>query len=111
MLENNNIPFEGPNYVIKQIDLGVPNCLPSSCYFLDFKIGNIDLEIDGKQHWLLEDRIKSDKIRDERLTKAGYIVYRIKWKEINSYEGKQYIKEEINKFFEFYKNNLLTNRR
>lgn len=65
----------------------------------------------GKQHWLLEDRIKSDKIRDERLTKAGYIVYRIKWKEINSYEGKQYIKEEINKFFEFYKNNLLTNRR
>ena len=107
VLEDNNIPFEGPNYVIKHTDLGVQNCIPSSCYFLDFKIGNIDLEIDGKQHWSLEDRIKSDKIRDERLTKAGYIVYRIKWREINSYEGKQYIKDEINKLLNFIKNKQL----
>jgi hypothetical protein len=100
VLENNNIEFEGPNYIIKQKDLGVPDCLPSSCYFLDFKIGNVDLEIDGKQH-SYSDRKESDKVRDEYLTKAGYIVYRIKWKSINSESGKQYIKKEIDKLLEF----------
>ena len=100
VLENNNIEFEGPNYVVKQKDLGVPDCLPSSCYFLDFKIGNVDLEIDGKQH-SYSDRKESDKVRDEYLTKAGYIVYRIKWKSINSENGKQYIKKEIDKLLEF----------
>lgn len=100
VLENNNIEFEGPNYVVKQKDLGVPDCLPSSCYFLDFKIGNVDLEIDGKQH-SYSDRKESDKVRDEYLTKAGYIVYRIKWKSINTEKGKQYIKNEIDKLLEF----------
>ena len=100
VLENNNIKFEGPNYVIKQQDLGVPNCLPSACYFLDFKIGNVDLEIDGKQH-SYSDRKESDKVRDEYLTKAGYTVYRIKWKSINTKSGKQYIKNEIDKFLKF----------
>lgn len=101
VLENNNIKFEGPNYVVKQKDLGVPNCLSSACYFLDFKIGMIDLEIDGKQHWSDKDRVESDRLRDEYLTKAGYIVYRIKWKSINSENGKQYIKNEIEKFLTF----------
>lgn len=101
VLENNNIKFEGPNYVVKQKDLGVPDCLPSSCYFIDFKIGMVDLEIDGKQHWKDKDRVESDKIRDKYLTKAGYIVYRIKWKSINSENGKQYIKTEIDNLLEF----------
>ena len=32
----------------------------------------------------------------------GWIVYRIKWREINSILGKEYIKNEIEKFIEFY---------
>lgn len=102
VLDLNHIKYDGINYTIKQKDLGVPNCYPSSCYFLDFKIGMIDLEIDGKQHQY-KDRQESDRIRDEYLTKAGYTVYRIKWKNINTPEGKQYIKEEIRKFLEFLK--------
>ena len=100
VLESNNIDFEGPNYVVKQKDLGVPNCKPSSCYFLDFKIGNIDLEIDGKQHSYKE-QLEKDKIRDKYLSKAGYIIYRIKWKDIKSNQGKQYIKGEIEKLLKF----------
>lgn len=100
VLELNHINFEGPNYVVKQIELGVPNCKPFSCYFLDFKIGNIDLEIDGKQH-NYEEQKEKDKIRDKYLRKAGYIVYRIKWKSINSESGKKYIKEEIEKLLKF----------
>ena len=99
-MELNHINFEGPNYVVKQIELGVPNCKPFSCYFLDFKIGNIDLEIDGKQH-NYEEQKEKDKIRDKYLRKAGYIVYRIKWKSINSESGKKYIKEEIEKLLKF----------
>lgn len=104
VLENNNIKFEGPNYVVKQKDLGIPDCLPSSCYFLDFKIGMVDLEIDGKQH-TYKDRIESDKVRDAYLTNIGYKVYRIPWKNINTKEGKDYIKTEIIKLLDFLKTN------
>ena len=100
VLELNGIMFEGPNFAVKQEDIGVSGCLPSSCYFLDFKIGNIDLEIDGKQHEY-SDRKLYDKKRDYYLTKAGYIVYRIKWRSINTIEGKFYIRSEIKKLFSF----------
>ena len=70
-------------------------------YFLDFVIGNIDLEIDGKQH-KYKDRKESDTIRDEFLRKQGYFVYRIAWNEINTNEGKQMIKDKIELFLDFY---------
>lgn len=56
VLDNNNIKYQF-NYSITKKSLGVNE---SSCYFLDFKIGdNIDLEIDGKQHeW--KERKESD---------------------------------------------------
>ena len=34
----------------------------------------------------------------------GWKVYRIKWKSINTDSGKLYIKNEIDKFLEFYRN-------
>ena len=73
-------------------------------YFLDFYIKNknIDLEIDGSQHKLKE-RKEHDEYRDEYLTKSGYKVYRIIWKNINTEKGKEYIKNEIDKFLEFLK--------
>lgn len=64
----------------------------------------IDLEIDGKQHEY-EERKTSDIKRDKLLINYGIKVYRIKWKSINSEKGKNYIKEEINKFLEFYNGN------
>lgn len=77
---------------------------PNEHYFLDFLIQknnvNIDLEIDGKQHQY-EDRKKHDEIRDKRLSDCGYIVYRIKWNEVNSEKGKLEMKEKINNFLEY----------
>ena len=74
-----------------------------SNYFLDFYIpdGNIDLEIDGKQHEY-EDRKVQDQIRDFHISKQ-FKVYRIKWRSINTDDGKKYIKEEIEKFLKFHK--------
>ena len=70
-------------------------------YFLDFVIGTLDLEIDGKQHEY-DDRKKSDLARDEYLRKQGYFVYRIKWNEINTKEGKEIMKDKIDLFLDFY---------
>ena len=99
VLENNNIKYEF-NKPIKKLDLGIQE---NGCYFLDFALSNkIDLEIDGKQH-KLEDRKKHDKIRDERLTKNGWKVYRIEWKSLP--KNNEYIKEEIDKFLEWYNKN------
>jgi len=99
VLKNNNIGYKH-NYPVNKRNLG----LTDSCnYFLDFYIEdkNIDLEIDGKQH---NYRKEHDVIRDKILNDNGYVVYRIKWKNINTENGKQYIKNEINKFLEYYNN-------
>lgn len=98
VLEQNQIQFEH-NFPILKKGLGLNE---SYNYFLDFylKDKNIDLEIDGRQH---NRRIESDNKRDEALTKNGFYVYRIKWRSINSDEGKKYIKEEIDKFLNFYR--------
>lgn len=69
-------------------------------YFLDFKIGNIDLEIDGKQH-KFPDRAKRDEVRDDFLRSKGYFVYRIRWTEIKSQEGREIMKEKIDSLLEF----------
>lgn len=97
VLNNNGIKFEH-NYPINKRDLNVND---SHYYFLDFYISDkkIDLEIDGNQHKF---RKESDNIRDNLLINNGYVVYRINWKNINTEFGKQYIKNEIDKFLEFY---------
>lgn len=68
LLNNENIKFK------REVKVGK--------YFVDFVIKSksklIALEIDGKQHNIL-DRIKSDIKKDKILKENGYIVYRIKW--------------------------------
>ena len=93
VLKQNNISYQKEKHVGK--------------YFLDFVIqtpkGKVDLQIDGKQHWMIQTQMMSDKIRDEYIASQGYIVYRIKWNQINTEKGKQQIEEKINKFLEFIK--------
>lgn len=86
--------------MIKKRDLGVDD---DSCYFLDFYFADkkIDLEIDGKQHQY-EERQDSDLTRDLILKKNDIKVYRIKWISINKKEGKDFIRNEINKFLKFW---------
>lgn len=48
-------------------------------YSLDFKINNIDLEIDGDQHYLDKRIVEHDIIRNEVLKSKGYKIIRIKW--------------------------------
>jgi len=97
VLTKNDIKFIH-NYPILKHKLGLDT--PGN-YFLDFYMEdkNIDLEIDGKQH---NYRFEHDLLRDEILNKNGFHVYRIKWKSINNEIGKEYIKNEINKFLDFY---------
>lgn len=100
VLNNNNISYK-INFPITKKSLGIES---SSCYFLDFYLDkNVDLEIDGKQHFY-SDRKQSDLVRDEILSKNGYIVYRIAWNEINSEKGKELMKQKINNFLEWYSN-------
>jgi len=98
VLNKNNIYYEF-NKPVKKKDLGV-DC--NSNYFLDFYIpnGNIDLEIDGKQHEYPHNKLK-DGIRDDLISKF-YNIYRIKWKAISTPDGKEYIRNEINKFINYY---------
>lgn len=79
--------------------------LPAGRWFIDFAIEDkkIALEIDGKQHEMME-RKSSDVKKDAYLVSAGWTVHRIKWKSINSDAGKLYIKNEIDKFLELYRN-------
>ena len=92
VLQENSIEYIKEDYSTKK-------------YFLDFLITKnrikIDLEIDGKQHFR-KDRQEHDKIRDEFLSKNGFVVYRIKWNEINTEDGKLVMAEKINNFISFY---------
>jgi very-short-patch-repair endonuclease len=64
-LVENNIDFEHQKRVLS--------------YYPDFIIGNIIIEIDGEQwHPIGNER---DKIRDEKLIKRGYSIYRIRSRE------------------------------
>jgi very-short-patch-repair endonuclease len=97
VLKNNNIKYIH-NYPVKQSDLGLESTYN---YFLDFYIENknIDLEIDGQQH----DRRKNDDMtRDAALISCDYNVYRIKWRNINTVNGKENMKKEIEKFLDYY---------
>jgi len=97
VLENNGIKYE-PNKTIIKKEYNIEG---NGNYFLDFYIkeGNIDLEIDGKQH---EYRVEHDNERDKNLLKH-FNIYRIKWQSINNEAGKEYIKTEIEKFINYYK--------
>lgn len=99
ILKNNNLFDECEvNYLISKRKLGLNE---EGNYFLDFYFKNkqIDLEIDGSQH---EYRKEHDNKRDSIILLNGITVYRIKWKSINSDNGKKYITEEIQKFLNFY---------
>ena len=101
VLENNNIEYEFNKPICKN-DLGVDE---NGNYFLDFALNNrIDLEIDGKQH-KVEERHQHDLIRDKRLTKNGWKVYRIEWKSLPKH--KDYMKKEIDKFLKWYNENKI----
>ncbi len=101
VLLNNSIDFILNHPVSKKL-LGADS---NAYYFIDFYIikdgKNIDLEIDGKQHKLL-DRKDSDTERDILLNNNGYLVYRIEWNDINSKAGKIRMEEKINNFLIFY---------
>ena len=98
VLENNKIEYKH-NFPIKKTNLGSKN---QNCYFLDFLLENkFDLEIDGDQH---KYRQQSDLVRDELLIKNGYFVYRIKWNEINTENGKKIMKQKIDDFLKTYRN-------
>ena len=96
VLDNNGIPYKREVLVI----WGDPR---RERYFLDFFIEKngiyIDLEIDGGQH---EKTKEKDSFRDEKLKELNYLVYRVKWNEINSENGKLLMKEKIEKFLEWY---------
>ena len=95
VLDNNGINYKH-NFYIKEYH-----------YFLDFLIEingvKIDLEIDGKQH-KYSDRIVHDEIRDINVKKIGFVVYRIDWNNINNDNGKNLMKDKIEKFLEFINN-------
>lgn len=93
VLDNNAIVYEREKIVTTD----------STHYFLDFVInGNIDLEIDGKQH-TYEDRQQHDQLRDRELSELGYIIYRIPW--INpTKENDEKVKQQINDLLSFLSN-------
>jgi very-short-patch-repair endonuclease len=98
VLINSNIIFE-KNYKVAQSSLGKDS---KYYYFLDFYLPeyNIDLEIDGKQH---SGRKEYDEVRDFYISKL-FLVYRIKWNNINTDKGKETMKRKIEELFLYLKN-------
>ena len=83
--ENNNIEFEQEKRIGR--------------YSLDFYINNIDIEIDGEQHYLDEKIILSDIKRDKFLKNKNIRTIRIRWSEFqrkNKFEKELFVKELIN---------------
>lgn len=66
---------------------------------MDFKIGKIDLEIDGSQHAV---RKEHDNVRDEFMRKSGYFVYRVKWNDVKTGSGLEMMREKLWLFLDFY---------
>lgn len=96
VLNNNNISYKH-DYII--------HINEKHWYYLDFYIEindkKLDLEIDGKQHEYEERKIH-DIERDQYLKSKGYLVYRIKWNEINSEKGSLMMKDKIDNFINYY---------
>lgn len=67
-------------------------------YSLDFLVGNVDIEIDGHQHYSDERIIESDKRRTKFLEENGFVVKRIRWSwysKLSTEERKNFIFELI----------------
>lgn len=72
-------------------------------YFADFLFGkNIILEIDGKQHDITENMIKDDE-KEHFLIDAGYKVFRIKWKNVNTEFGRNLVHTQTQNFLKALK--------
>lgn len=107
-VRSTNIPSYPERFFIDVLDsrgITYERELPVGRWFIDFAIEDkkIALEIDGHQHERVE-RHALDVKKDAFLVSLGWKVYRIKWKSINTDSGKLYIKNEIDKFLEFYRN-------
>lgn len=88
VLKNNKIRYEKEKKINRfWIDFAL----------IDYKVA---LEIDGKQHDYPERR-KHDEQRDKIIEDESWSVYRIKWRDIKSKEGKEYIKNKITKLLLF----------
>lgn len=98
ILDELNISYEYQFYIKKN------SKIEGHCYFLDFKIGNIVLEIDGPQHYdELGNLLKCDIIRDDYLNDQFNIkTHRIKWTGNSIYEINQFKNNILN----FIKENL-----
>ena len=72
-------------------------------YHIDFALNEkkIALEIDGGQHKEKMLKYRDDK-KDKYLIENGWKVHRIPWKSINNDKGKEYIRNEIEKFINVY---------
>lgn len=91
VLDNNHIEYK------QNVNIWKPGF---NNYFLDFLIGNIDLEIDGGLHDTPECKEK-DRVRTEWLESQGYVVYRIKWVNPISDKNKIIVNKQIDDLFEF----------
>lgn len=93
VLDNNKINYEH-DFKVK--------CEPGrpGVYRLDFKIEDIDLEIDGSVH-LKKEIIEKDMRRTIYLESLGYKIYRIKWINPINDKNKEIVNNQINDLFKF----------
>jgi len=105
VLTNANINFIREYKIIKSEN----NISGHGCYFFDFYLPecNVDLEIDGSQHFTSTKQINSDKIRNNNIINAGFIVYRIRWKSPKKYHNE--VVDDINTFINWY-NKLINDK-
>ena len=98
VLDNNGITYQF-QLRVSHSELGMKS---HSCYFLDFGLpGKVDLEIDGAQHRF---RTEYDEKRNKNLENNGWIIYRVKWNDVQSQNGKMEMKKKIDVFLTWYKN-------
>jgi very-short-patch-repair endonuclease len=66
----------------------------ASIYSIDFRIGDIALEIDGEQHYVDDRIVKSNFYRDEYLKSLGIDTIRVRWshyQKLSDEEKKEYL--------------------
>lgn len=71
-----------------------------SIYSIDFRIGNIALEIDGEQHYVDERIVKSNFYRDEYLKSLGIETVRVRWanyQKLSNNKKKDYLNNLLQK--------------
>jgi len=60
-----------------------------SIYSIDFRIGDIALEIDGEQHYVDERIVKSNFYRDEYLKSIGIDTIRVRWAHYQKFSNEE----------------------